>query len=65
MPLFILLLARQLSPLWLRLLLNMYTSILTRVAWNDICSRVFTVNNGVKKGGAVLSPLSFCVYLNE
>ena len=47
----------------LRLLLNMYTSHVTRVSWNGVFSPPFTVRNGVKQGG-VLSPILFCIYID-
>jgi len=48
----------------LRLLLNMYTRQVTRVSWNGVFSRPFTVSNGVKQGG-VLSPILFCIYIDS
>lgn len=62
--LFGLLLTRQLPPVVIRLLLNMYTNQHIRVLWNDVYSNVFSVVNGVKQGG-VISPIMFCLYMEE
>ena len=48
--LFRLLVSRDLPSAWLRLLLNMYTNNSTRIAWNGICSAMFLVKNGVRRG---------------
>ena len=56
--LFKLLLGRDLPPVFVRLLLNMYTGHVTCVLWNGIFSDRFSVYNGVKQGG-VLSPVLF------
>ena len=58
---FKLLLDRKLPPVCIRLLVNMYTSQVTRVECNGICSDYFSGRNGVKQGG-VISPVLFCVY---
>jgi len=47
-----------------RLLLNMYTSHVTKVMWNGIYSCSFLVKNGVEQG-SIVSPILFCVYLDE
>ena len=63
LKLFKLLMVRDISPVSLRLLLNMYTCHGIRIAWNDGCSDSFSVLNGVKQGcdfGLVL----FCIYLH-
>jgi hypothetical protein len=62
--LFRLLVGRKITAAWLRLLVNMYTNNNTRIAWNGICSATFLVYNGVKQGG-VMSPILFCIYLDE
>ena len=61
--LFDVLVQRKLSPIFLRLLLNMYTSHVTRIMWNGVFSERFLVKNGVKQGG-VLSPVLFCIYID-
>ena len=61
--LFKILLDRELPPVFVRLLLNMYTGHVTRVLWNGIFSDRFSVYNGVKQGG-VLSPVLFCLYID-
>jgi len=58
------LMKRNISPLYLRLLLNMYTNSNARVSWNGVFSHSFKVENGVKQGG-IVSPVLFCVYLDE
>ena len=60
---FKLLLDRRLSPVCIRLLVNMNTSQVTRVEWNDVCSDYFSVRNGVKQRG-VISPVLFGVYVD-
>ena len=62
--LFKLLINRGLPPICLRLLLNMYTSHIISIAWNNIVSNAFVVRNGIKQGG-ILSPLLFCIYFDE
>lgn len=42
----------------------MYTNSSTRIAWNGLCSATVVINIGFKQGG-VLSPILFCVYLDE
>ena len=59
--LFKLLLQRNISPLVLRLLVNMYTNQTLRVRWSNTVSSQFSVCNGVKQGG-VLSPILFAIY---
>ena len=53
---------RGLPTVCIRLLANMYTNHVTRVAWNGVPSGRFSVKNGVQQG-AVLSPVLFCLYL--
>ena len=62
--LFKLLMVRDIPPVYLRLLLNMYTCHGTRIAWNGVCSESFYVLNGVKQDG-VFSPVLFCIYLDD
>ncbi len=54
---------RNISPLVLRLLLNMYTKQKLQVRWGNAMSHQFTVCNGVKQGG-VLSLILFVVYID-
>ncbi len=53
----------NISPLVLRLLLNMYTKQKLQVRWGNTMSQQFTVRNGVMQGG-VLSPILFAVYID-
>ena len=46
--LFKLLMVRDIPPVSLRLLLNMYTCHSTRIAWNGVCSESFSVLYGIK-----------------
>lgn len=62
--LFKLLVKRQLPATILRALINLYTYSNVRVAWGRIVSDYFSVANGVKQG-AVLSPVLFCVYIDD
>jgi len=62
--LFRLLIDRSLLAGIIRLLLNVYTSNFVRVAWCDVLSDYFVAINGVKQGG-VLSPVLFCIYLDN
>ena len=54
---------RNLNPLYLRFLMQMYCSQRLRVAFNDKASDWFSISNGVKQGG-VLSPTLFSVYID-
>ena len=42
----------------------MYTSQRARIVWNNQYSDWFEINSGVKQGG-VLSPVLFCVYIDD
>jgi hypothetical protein len=57
------LLKRNLPVGFTRLLLTLYTSQTTRVCWNDVDSKTFTVLNGVKHG-AIPSPTLSCIYID-
>ena len=61
--LFSLLLDRNVNPLYIRLLFNMYLDQKIRVNFNSGTSDYFKVSNGVKQGG-VLSPVLFSCYIN-
>ena len=62
--LFKLLIKRELPGPILRVLINTYTNSIVRVAWGGITSDYFSVVNGLKQG-AVLSPVLFCVYIDD
>jgi hypothetical protein len=62
--LFKLLLKKSVSPLILRLLINMYTNKKLQVRWGHVMSEKFGAVNGVKQGG-VLSPILFSIYMDE
>ena len=62
--LFKLLTERGICPVIARSLLNLYTNQKLCIKWGAIVSPTFSVRNGVKQGG-VLSPILFCVYMDE
>ena len=55
---------RNMCPIILRLLINMYINQKTQVKWNDALSNQYSISNGVKQGGC-LSPTLFSIYLND
>ena len=55
------LLCWNIPPVFVHLLLNMYTSHVTRGMWNSVFLDRLLVCNGVKQGG-ILSPVLFCIY---
>ena len=55
---------RNMCPIVLRLLMNMYIYQSFQVKWNNTISSQSHVSNVVKLGGC-LSPTLFSVYLNE
>jgi len=61
--LFRLLLHRNIPPIHLHLLLNMYTNSVANIRWNGVFSNSFPVLNGVKQGG-IVSPVLFCIYID-
>ena len=62
--LFKLLVKRDFPAHIIRLLINMYTNSSICVSWCGISTSFFSVVNGVKQG-AVLSPILFCLYLDD
>ena len=57
-------LQRKMDPIFIRCLMNMYLNQKLRIKWDDHFSNFFSVSNGVKQGG-VLSPLLFCIYVDN
>ena len=55
---------RGLCPLTCRFLAFMYTNQSLKVNWYGYYSNPFPTSNGVKHGG-ILSPILFCVYMDE
>ena len=62
--LFRLLLDRKVPGVIVRALIHLYTNNFIRVNWFGVFSPYFMALNGVKQG-AVLSPILFCVYLDN
>ena len=58
------LLRKEMCPLTVRLLMNMYLSQKLQVKWNDRLSDKFDVTNGVRQGG-ILSPILFSIYVDD
>ena len=56
--------ARNVSPVFLRTLLYVYTNQSCNVKWNGSLSNTFTVSNGVRQG-AVSSPTLFSIYIDD
>ena len=55
---------RNMCPIVLRLLINMYIHQKIQVKWNDMLSNQYSISNGVKQGGCLSSTL-FTIYLND
>ena len=55
---------KGIPPIYLRLLLNIYTKQRANVSWNGSLSDTFPIGNGVKQGG-VLSPHFYCIYTDD
>ena len=62
--LFSTLIKRNLCPLVIRMILNLYCNALYCVKWNGVTSDSFRISNGVKQGG-VSSPLLFTISLES
>ena len=55
---------KNMCPIVLRLLINMYINQNIQVKWIDVLSNQYSISNGVKQGGC-LSPTLFSIYLND
>ena len=55
---------RNLCPIVLRIIMNMYVNQVIQIKWNDLLSDKCEISNGVKQGGC-LSPSLFSIYLNN
>ena len=64
MELFGVLQEKNVSPIFLRTLLNVYSHQSCNVKWNGCLSNTFTVTNGVRQG-AVSSLILFSLYIDE
>jgi len=62
--LFKLLFKRELPLLIIRVLANLYMNNLVRISWDGARTDYFIALNGVKQG-AVLSPILYCVYVDD
>ena len=56
--------SRNVSPVFLRTLLYVYTHQSCNVGWNGSLSATFKVSNGVRQG-AVSSPILFSIYIDD
>ena len=55
---------RDISPLIIRVLLQVYVDQYCDVRWNECFSDRFQVTNGVRQG-AITSPIFYCIYCDE
>ena len=55
---------RNLCPIVLRIIMNMYVNQVIQIKWNDLLSDKYKISNGVKQGGC-LSPSLFSIYSNN
>ena len=58
------LLKKNLCPLVIRMLFNIYSQSKYRILWNGSVSNYFNIQNGVKQG-AVLSPILYTLYVEK
>ena len=58
------LISRNMCPMIIRLLLDLYTQQKLQVKWNGVLSDQFNVSNGVRQGG-IMSPLLFRIYIDD
>ena len=61
--LFKLLISREVCPLIIRFILNIYLISSAVVKWNEMESKAFSISNGVKQGAVISAPL-FALYIN-
>ena len=61
--LFNVLIDRGMSPVILRMMMDMYKRQSLRTVWQQSKSAPFLTSNGIRQGG-VMSPLLFCVYMD-
>ena len=61
--LFNILIGREICPLIIRLIMNIYLTSSAVVKWNNSISKSFKINNGVKQG-AVISAFLFSLYID-
>ena len=54
---------KDICPLLIRFLINIYLSSYAFVKWNGVESKPYTISNGVKQGAVISAPL-FAVYIN-
>ena len=59
--LFDILLKRDVHPLMIRILMNVFEEQTVQTSWRNVKSEAFTCQNGVRQGG-ILSPLLYSVY---
>ena len=62
--LFLILQKRNVSPIFLRVLIYIYRNQQFNVKWSSSFSNMFSVKNGVRQG-AISSPILFSVYIND
>ena len=53
---------KEMCPLLIRFLINMYISQTMCVAWRKTLSNHFSVSNGVKQGGGEILPILYTIY---